>query len=308
MTFGKLFANFKNAGTLNFEDKQKEMVSDRNLCFIRQVNFCAEKSVGKRGDLTRMTMTRQDESYSFAPIGYIQSCFKEKFGVARQSMMIPQARGVLKFNSDPAYRDSLRHLQGFSHLWIIFVFHKNIEKGWKPLINPPRLEAPKQVGVFASRSPHRPNPIGMSVVKIEEIDFLAPGGIELHLSGLDILDGTPVLDIKPYLSFADSFGDATPGWASQSIQKYRVEFSSESARTIQESGTGYHPDLQALLQQMLEIDPRPTSQRKRSRIDSVESEGLVFAFRIFDFDVKWQIHNKGIFVVELENIAGASSV
>ncbi|MDD5758524.1 MAG: tRNA (N6-threonylcarbamoyladenosine(37)-N6)-methyltransferase TrmO [Desulfobulbaceae bacterium] len=242
----------------------------------------------------------QNESYYFSPIGYIQSCFKEKFGVARQSMMIPQALGVLKLNPDPAYPNSLNHLKEFSHLWIIFVFHKNIAKGWKPLINPPRLEAPKQVGVFASRSPHRPNPLGMSAVKLEKIDFSAPGGIELHLSGLDILDGTPVLDIKPYLSFADSFVDATLGWASQSIQKYRVEFSSESITSIHKSGTRYHPNLQALLQQMLELDPRPTSQRKRSRIESDASEGLVFAFRIFDFDVKWKIHNKGIFVMGLE--------
>jgi tRNA-Thr(GGU) m(6)t(6)A37 methyltransferase TsaA len=253
-------------------------------------------------------MTPPNESYSFEPIGYIQSCFKEKFGVARQSMMISQARGVLKFNPDPTYPNSLRHLDEFSHLWIIFVFHKNLEKGWRPLINPPRLDAPEQVGVFASRSPHRPNPIGMSVVKIEEIDFLAPGGIELHLSGLDILDTTPVLDIKPYLSYADSFTEATTGWASQGIQKYRVEFSSASARAIQASGTRYHPDLQALLQQMLELDPRPTSQRKRSSIESPESEGLVFAFRIFDFDVKWKIHNKGIFVLELESLVSASPV
>jgi tRNA-Thr(GGU) m(6)t(6)A37 methyltransferase TsaA len=221
-------------------------------------------------------------------------------------MMISQARGILKFNPDQAYLDSLKYLNEFSHLWIIFVFHKNIEKGWKPLIIPPRIEAPKQVGVFASRSPHRPNPIGMSVVKIEEIDLSAPGGIELHLSGLDILDGTPVLDIKPYLPFADSFVDATSGWANQSIKKYRVEFSRESLMTIQESGTKYHPNLQALLQQMLELDPRPISQRKRSSTESDESEGLVFAFRIFDFDVKWKIHNKGIFVLELENLAGAS--
>lgn len=253
-----------------------------------------------------MTTLPPNESYSFTPIGYIQSCFKEKFGVARQSMMISQARGVLKFNPDPAYRDALRHLQEFSHLWIIFVFHKNIEKGWRPLINPPRLEAPNQVGVFASRSPHRPNPIGMSVVKIEGIDFSAPGGIELHLSGLDILDTTPVLDIKPYMAYADSFVDATPGWASQSIQKYRVEFSPASLMAIKESGTRYHPDLQALLQQMLELDPRPTSQRRRASIEAAESEGLAFAFRIFDFDVKWQIHNKGILVLELENLTGAS--
>lgn len=253
-------------------------------------------------------MMPQDENYSFEPIGYIQSCFREKFGVARQSMMISQAQGILKLKPNPAYLDALSQLIDFSHIWIIFVFHKNIKKGWKPLINPPRIEAPKQVGVFASRSPHRPNPIGMSVVKIEEIDLLAPSGIELHLSGLDILDGTPVLDIKPYLPYADSFVDATLGWASQSIQKYQVEFSSGSVLSIQESGTKYHPNLQALLQQMLELDPRPTSQRKKSSIESDKSEGLVFAFRIFDFDVKWKIHNKGIFVLELENLGGDSPV
>ncbi len=220
--------------------------------------------------------------------------------------MISQALGLLKLNPDPTYLNSLSHLNEFSHVWIIFVFHKNIVKGWNPLINPPRIEAPKQVGVFASRSPHRPNPIGMSVVKIERIDLSAPGGIELHLSGLDILDGTPVLDIKPYLPFADSFVDATSGWASQKIQKYQVEFSSSSLLFIQRSGTKYHPDLQALLQEMLELDPRPTSQRKRSRIESDESEGLVFALRLFDFDVKWKIHNKGIYVLELEKLADVS--
>jgi len=253
-----------------------------------------------------MTTMSPNENYFFSPIGYIQSCFKEKFGVARQSMMISQAVGVLKLNPDPAYASSLCNLDEFSHIWIIFVFHKNIEKGWRPLITPPRIEVPKQVGVFSSRSPHRPNPIGMSVVKIERIDFQAPGGIELHLSGLDILDGTPVLDIKPYLSFADSFVDATQGWASQSIQKYPVEFSSDSEKSIQEAGTKYHPNLRALLQQMLELDPRPTSQRKRASIEARGSEGLVFAFRIFDFDVKWKIHNKGIFVVELEKLDAAT--
>lgn len=252
-----------------------------------------------------MPKTPQDENYSFQPIGYIRSCFKEKFGVARQSMMIPQARGVLKFRPEPAFGDALRHLAEFSHLWIVFVFHQNLKKGWKPLITPPRLEAPKQVGVFASRSPHRPNPIGMSVVKIEELDFSAPGGIELHLSGLDILDGTPVLDIKPYLAFADAYGDATPGWASRAIQKYRVEFSRASLLAIQESGTRYHPDLQALLQEMLELDPRPTSQRKRAPIEAEASEGLAFAFRLFDFDVKWQINQRAILVVALEELAGA---
>ena len=148
----------------------------------------------------------------FPPIGVIRTNFTEKFGVPRQSMMISEALGVLKLHPDPSFRAALNHLDRFTHIWVVFIFHQSVEKGWRPTIRPPRVDAPRKVGVFASRSPHRPNPIGLSAVKLERIDLDAPGGIEIHLSGVDLLDGTPVLDIKPYLPSTDAEAGASMGW------------------------------------------------------------------------------------------------
>lgn len=237
--------------------------------------------------------------FTFKPIGILRSCFAEKFGVPRQSMMISEARGIVKLNARAEFREALNHLDGFSHLWIVYVFDRNIDKGWQPTVQPPRLEAPKNVGVFASRSPHRPNPIGLSVVKLDRIDREAHDGIELHVSGVDILDDTPILDIKPYLPFADSHAAAQSGWASEEIPKYSVSFSPESLHVINAAGCQYHPNLLLLLTQMLEIDPRPTSQKSAHPLSAPNSDGLPFAFRLFDFDIQWKVQNAGIHVVRL---------
>ena len=235
----------------------------------------------------------------YPPIGVMRTCFTEKFGAPRQSLMVSEARGVLKLRPDPAFRQALNHLGSFSHLWVVFVFDKHLQKGWRATIRPPRVEGPRRVGVFASRSPHRPNPIGLSAVKLEGIDLDAPGGIEIHLSGVDILDGTPVLDIKPYLPFADSIPDATAGWAEGPIERYPVEYSTAALRVIQESGVRRHPHLRTLITQMLEWDPRPRSQRSAIPIREPLSEGKRFGFNIFDFDVQWEIRAGGIYVLDL---------
>lgn len=235
--------------------------------------------------------------YVFEPIGFIKSAFTEKFGIPRQSMMVTAARGILKLNLNPDFYLALKHLEKFSHVWIVYVFHQHMEKGWRPTIRPPRLDAPRKVGVFASRSPHRPNPIGMSAVILDRIDFEAKGGIEIHLSGIDIMDGTPVLDIKPYLPFADSLPHANGGWADAEITKYSVSFSPACDRQIAQLTE--QPNFKSLVTQMLQWDPRPTSQRRAMPIDEPESQGMIFAFRILDQDVKWQIQSKGIYVIEL---------
>ena len=235
----------------------------------------------------------------YPPIGVIRTSFTEKFGVPRQSMMIREARGVLKINPESSYRDALNHLDQFSHVWILFVFHTHLEKGWRPTIRPPRLEAPRRVGVFASRTPHRPNPIGISAVKLDRIDLDAVGGIELHLSGVDFLDGTPVLDIKPYLPFADSIPEANSGWAGSEIPKYRVEFSNESLQAMEAISLERHPRFKELVEQILEWDPRPTSQRRAMPIDSAEMQGMEFGTRILDKDIQWQIKNSSIYVLRL---------
>ncbi|MFU8770170.1 MAG: tRNA (N6-threonylcarbamoyladenosine(37)-N6)-methyltransferase TrmO, partial [Desulfotignum sp.] len=143
----------------------------------------------------------------FTPIATLYTCFKEKFGIPRQMNLVPAAPGRLVF--DPAFssRYAVRDLTGFSHIWLVFVFHQALDRPWSALVRPPRLGGNKKVGVFATRSPFRPNPIGMSAVKLEAVEQTAQGPV-LHLSGVDILDNTPVLDIKPYLPWADAIPGA----------------------------------------------------------------------------------------------------
>lgn len=211
-------------------------------------------------------------------------------------MMVVEARGILKLKPDPGFRAALNHLEEFSHLWIIFSFHKHLKKGWRPTIRPPRIDTHPRVGIFASRSPHRPNPLGLSAVKLDKIDFDAKGGIEIHLSGVDILDGTPVLDIKPYLPFADRIEGANGGWADDKIKRYTVEFSPRSLEVLQEQKD---PRLQGLVSEMLSWDPRPTSQRRAMPLEDPETRGKIFAFRICNFDVKWEARGDTIYVVDL---------
>jgi tRNA-Thr(GGU) m(6)t(6)A37 methyltransferase TsaA len=182
---------------------------------------------------------------TYLPIGIVHTCFKEKFGTPRQSLLVSEARGVLKLNPNPDFLQSLDQLDTFSHIWIIFVFHEHLDQEWRPKITSPRVEIGK-VGVFASRSPHRPNPIGMSAVKLEKIDREALGGIEIHISGVDLLDGTPVLDIKPYIPYADSIPGANSGWAKEDIARCEVQFSLESLKTMADSSGSLPPRFQEL--------------------------------------------------------------
>ncbi len=238
------------------------------------------------------------ESFEFRPIGLLATPFKEKFGVPRQSLMMSEAKGVLTLFKDPNYPQALRHLDQFSHIWLIFVFHKSLTKPWHPLIDTPRIA--EKMGVFATRSPHRPNCIGMSAVQLDHIDWDAPQGIQLHVSGLDLLDETPVLDIKPYVPYADRIESANSGWIQSDIEKYVVRFSEESMADLEHQEQ--HPNLQALIQQMLELDPRPTSQRRAHPIQDPESDKLKFAFRILDCDVQWKVHQGTILVERIKEL------
>ena len=234
--------------------------------------------------------------YRFEPIGIMSTCFKEKFGIPRQPGLTSSAGGILKLNDDPFYLAAVKQLEGFSHLWIIFVFHRHDAKNWKPSIRPPRLGGAKKVGVLASRSPHRPNPIGLSAVKLQRIDLEAPGGIEIHVEGVDILDGTPVLDIKPYISYADSIPDAVAGWADEPIVRTPVVFSEASLASISRLNRS---NLKELITQMLELDPRPAFQKRRMPPSSPEAEGTSYGFRLFDFDVKWRILDEKFHVLDV---------
>jgi tRNA-Thr(GGU) m(6)t(6)A37 methyltransferase TsaA len=211
--------------------------------------------------------------------------------------MVKDAQGVVKLNPNSEYRDALNHLDEFSHIWIIFEFHRH--ENWRPTTRPPRIDGPKRVGIFASRSPHRPNPIGLSAVKLEKIDLDARGGIEIHVSGVDIMDGSPVLDIKPYIPFADRIVEANGGWADSEITRHAVSFSQKSSDLLDRLSPDDYPKLKLLITQMLEWDPRPTTQRRAKPIQDPAMEGQEFFFRVSDFDVRWQILNQAIHVLEL---------
>jgi tRNA (adenine37-N6)-methyltransferase len=238
-----------------------------------------------------------NEKFEFEPIGYIESCFKEKFGIPRQSGLVTGAHGIVKLGKNPDLKTAIRCLEGFSHLWLIFVFHKHGSLNWKPSIRPPRLGGARKVGVLASRSPHRPNPIGLSVVALDRIDLDAKGGPEIHVRGIDILDGTPILDLKPYIPFADSVPNALAGWAAEPIPRTEVILSPEAEVAI-ERRRGY-PQLRTLIIEMLELDPRPASQSRKLPATSPEAQGTSHGFRLLEFDVKWEIRENRFYVVDV---------
>jgi tRNA-Thr(GGU) m(6)t(6)A37 methyltransferase TsaA len=251
---------------------------------------------GKAGQ----TYTRvENGAYCMEPIGFMQTCFKEKFGIPRQPGLVTGAEGTIKLRNDPFLLNAIKGLEGFSHLWVIFVFHEQDARSWKPSIRPPRLGGAKKVGVLASRSPHRPNPIGLSVVKIDKINTDASDGIEIQVSGVDVLDGTPVLDIKPYIAYADAIEGTTSGWADSPIPRTEVELTPEAESDIQARDPDGKKGLKALVIEMLSLDPRPAFQQRRMPPTHPEAQGSRYGFLLLDYDVKWEIRDGKFRVLNL---------
>lgn len=190
------------------------------------------------------------------PIAVVRSCFGSKFAVPRQPGLCPSAWGRLEFF--PAYRsqEAVRGIEGFSHLWLIFGFHKTAGQGWKPTVRPPRLGGNQRIGVFASRSTFRPNGLGLSLVKLEGVDLSGDSAPRLLLGGIDLLDGTPVYDVKPYLSYAEALPDALAGFAGEAIGRMAVEIAPEAAADFE----GLPPRSRAVLMEVLSLDSRPAIQ------------------------------------------------
>lgn len=150
---------------------------------------------------------------SLKQIGVIRTDFPEKFGIPRQSGLVDELRSTLVFEPEFRVPEALRGIEQYSHLWLIWEFSKVVREGWSPTVRPPRLGGNTRMGVFATRSPFRPNPLGLSCVRLIRVEYDTPEGAVLHLAGADIMDGTPVYDIKPYLPYVDSRPDATNGFA-----------------------------------------------------------------------------------------------
>lgn len=235
--------------------------------------------------------------FEFQPIAHVQTPFKDKFALPRQSGMAKGATGLIQFEKNEFIKQALRTIEEFSHLWIVFVFHETGSKNWKPSIRPPRFGGRKKVGVLASRSPHRPNPIGISAVKILSVDLKNPLGPQIKVEGVDLLDGTPVLDVKPYIAYTDRIEGTVDGWAQEQIPSYPVHFSEEALEQLKDL-----PELHSLIRDVIELDPRPAFQRKNLPADSPESWGRDFGFDLEGFEIKYTISNSEFWVQKIFKI------
>ncbi|MDP3849172.1 MAG: tRNA (N6-threonylcarbamoyladenosine(37)-N6)-methyltransferase TrmO [Luteolibacter sp.] len=194
------------------------------------------------------------------PIGFVRTCFGGKFGVPRQPGLCPSAWGELVLHEPYRRPEAIRGIEGFSHVWLIFGFHETAAQGWKPTVRPPRLGGNQRVGVFASRSTFRPNALGLSLVRLEGIVTTAADSPVLLLGGVDLLDGTPVYDIKPYLPYAESIPDAATGFAGAEIPRLKVEIADEAAEAF-----SHLPErAQAVIREALALDPRPALRTEDS--------------------------------------------
>ena len=208
------------------------------------------------------------------PIARIHSEFPTKFGVPRQAGLVEGLRGLVVF--EPPYRvvEALRGIEGFSHLWLIWEFSENRRTGWSPTVRPPRLGGNRRLGVFATRSPFRPNPLGLSCVKLEKVELSTTDGPVLWVSGADLVDGTPILDIKPYLPYADCRPEAVGGFAGVVPEgRLTVDIPPELLSRVPE-------DRREALTGVLSLDPRPPYQNDPDRVYGFGFAGLEVRFRV----------------------------
>jgi tRNA-Thr(GGU) m(6)t(6)A37 methyltransferase TsaA len=236
--------------------------------------------------------------FSFDAIGVVHSCFKQKFGIPRQPGLV-DVPAVVELHGEYAREEAVRGLEAFSHIWVLFLFHQSVREDWKPTVRPPRLGGNERVGVFASRSMFRPNPIGLSVVELASIEY-SPGSVRLHIRGGDLLDGTPVLDIKPYLPYADALPEARGGYAPASPEaQCEVRFTDAAEAALEEYGARL-PELRRTIIALLQYDPRPAYQA-----DTGQKQA--FAMRLYDFDLKWRMEGECAVVYGLEPVGPISA-
>ena len=225
--------------------------------------------------------------------------YKQKFGIPRQPGLV-DARGFVLLEGEFNHMDAVRGLEQYSHLWLLFCFHENLAQGWKTTVRPPRLGGNEKLGVFATRSTFRPNGIGQSVVKLHSISQ-RKGKVCLEISGMDLLDGTPIIDIKPYIPFSDAILDAKGGIAHDAPILYPVTFSDKATSQIAnlEANPDY-PHLLPLIQNVLAQDPRPAYKKAKE-------DPKLYQVALYDLDVFWRIDNDVIQVLELVKVTNGQA-
>lgn len=227
---------------------------------------------------------------SFKPIGTIHSPYREKFAVPRQSGLVTAARAELHLSGECNREEILRGIEGFSHLWLIFVFHQVAGERWSPTVRPPRLGGNTRLGVFATRSPYRPNPLGLSAVKLEGVEN-RNGQWLLRLGGIDMVDGTPVLDIKPYIPYADAIPEAVGGFTENLAQApVSVTFTPESKTSLALIADRY-PGIEQLIEQVIGQHPQPGYQR--------HAPGN-YGMTLYDLNIRWRATKEGYEVAVIE--------
>lgn len=208
------------------------------------------------------------------PIAHIETDFPTKFGIPRQSGIIESLQGRIVFEPDYRIAEAVRGLEEFSHIWLIWEFSEAVRDTWSPTVRPPRLGGNVRKGVFATRSPFRPNPIGLSSVKLERIEIDPKLGPVLHVSGADLMDGTPIYDIKPYIAYTDSQPEAISGFATKPAEYLlEVDFPKELLEKVA-------PEKRESLIEVLAHDPRPQYQDDPERVYGMEFSGMEVKFRV----------------------------
>ncbi|MBO4452785.1 MAG: tRNA (N6-threonylcarbamoyladenosine(37)-N6)-methyltransferase TrmO [Clostridia bacterium] len=223
------------------------------------------------------------DTYSVKPVAHIRNAMKSKFGIPRQSLLAQEVISEIVFEPEFRIDETLRGIEGFSHLWLIWYFSETADHGWSPTVRPPRLGGNERMGVFATRSPFRPNGLGLSAVKLLKVEKRANEGSVLTVAGADLMDGTPIFDIKPYLPYADSIPDASCGFAPDGGKTLCVDMTAvENVLTDNEKS-----EIKALL----ERDPRPRYQDDPER---------VYAMRYGEKDIKFKVEGDKMTVLSAE--------
>lgn len=220
-------------------------------------------------------------------IAKIKTDMPDKFGIPRQSGIVNGLAGKIIFEPEYRVREALSGIEEFSHLWLLWEFSENKRDGWSPTVRPPRLGGEKRKGVFATRSPFRPNPIGLSCVKLDKVEYTKDLGPVIYVSGVDLMDGTPIYDIKPYITYTDSRPDAVQGFAEDFVDyALKVNFPQELLDMIP-------AEKQAGIIGILKHDPRPAYQ---------DSPDRVYGVKYLDFDIHFKVDKNILTVIDVEKI------
>lgn len=235
-------------------------------------------------------MNQMPTSLTISPIGVIESPFDEKFAVPRQPNLVAEGCGILRLLPPYNQPEAVRGLDQFSHLWLIFQFHQIPEREWHATVRPPRLGGNERIGVFASRATHRPNPLGLSKVELRKIE-IRDNEVLLYLGSVDLVNGTPIFDIKPYIAFADSEPNAVSGFAQQKPPTpLTVEFSPaalQAVKSCQNFAKFSIQDPENFIREIIAQDPRPAYQQGKQG-------GRIYGMSLAGCNIKWQICDENL--------------